>query len=201
MIDADEILAILNAVWDTGMFHAQTLLPSIVAGALSDQYVLDTNLPTVRRIKQARALLLFFTVPALIPYHIDDKGYAVAFFIQGSGPFQAAEFSYVLIRFFDKYIRFSNYTRFNALKISFVMDRDGTYAILVLDHRFRATYRRMQTRSWTHPTKYSSPELGVPLSTWPSNCDELKSLNVVLKLNEYAEYCFFCVTSTLTQFS
>ncbi|KAK7000719.1 hypothetical protein R3P38DRAFT_3218520 [Favolaschia claudopus] len=178
--DANRILTILNAVWDTGMFHAQKLLPNII-------YLLDHTLPTIRRIKQARALFLFFTAPALIPYHVNDNAFAVAFFIEGSDPFQAVELSYVLVRFFDKYIRGSNYTRFNALKISFVLDNDGTYGILVLDPRFRPIYKRMQKRAWNFPNKYSASELGVPLSTWPKNCVAMKNTILILKLNEYAE--------------
>ncbi|KAJ7937887.1 hypothetical protein B0H13DRAFT_1852185 [Mycena leptocephala] len=75
--------------------------------------------------------------PALIPYSLDDTAYAVAFFIPGHHTLQVMDLSYVLIRFMDKYIRASDYTRFNLLSFSFVLDAQGTFGILILDKKFR----------------------------------------------------------------
>ncbi|KAJ7780259.1 hypothetical protein DFH07DRAFT_706856, partial [Mycena maculata] len=139
-----QIIGVINAVWDTGMYHALQHLPSLFIPNPDSFYRTDCHLDAVRHIKDACVVFLYFTAPALIPYHVtdSDNAYAVAFFIPGADSLQALTLSYVLIRFMDKYIRSTGYIRFDVLDFAFMFDLDGTYGILLLDHRFRKTYRR-----------------------------------------------------------
>ncbi|KAJ7098074.1 hypothetical protein B0H15DRAFT_797690 [Mycena belliarum] len=195
--DYADSLAIINSVWDSGLYEALRNLPRLLihTGNLHNFFRTDRSLEAVLHMKSIRVLFLYFTVPALIPYAIDDTAYAVAFFIPGHDSFQTLHLSYLLIRFMDKYIRDSDYTRFNMLAFSFVLDHTGTYGIILLDKKFRRTYRKAQNRARRNPAKYNAHPFDVPLSTWPSNAADLRDAHTIYKLMAHAQFQTQCLCS------
>ncbi|KAJ7065931.1 hypothetical protein B0H15DRAFT_807665 [Mycena belliarum] len=187
--DYAESLTIINSVWDSGLYEALQNLPRLLihTGNMHSFFRTDRSLEAVLHMKSIRVLFLYFTVPALIPYAVDDTAYAVAFFIPGHDSFQALYLSYLLIRFMDKYIRDSDYTRFNVLAFSFVLDHTGTYGIILLDKKFRRTYLKAQKRARRNPAKYNAHPFDVPLSTWPSNATDLRDAHTIYKLMAHAQ--------------
>ncbi|KAJ7433360.1 hypothetical protein FB451DRAFT_989602, partial [Mycena latifolia] len=129
----ESALAIINSVWDTRMYEALQNLLLLLISNPNNFYRSDCSLQSVIHVKSISVLFLYLTVPALIPYHIDDNAYAVPFFIPSHHSFQALELAYLLIRFMDKYIRDSDYTRFQIISFTFILDREGTYGVLILD--------------------------------------------------------------------
>lgn len=138
-------------------------------------------------MKTVPVLFLYLTVPALMDYHIDDTAYAVAFFAPKRHSLEVMDLSYILIRFMDKFIRASDYSRFNLLSFSFTMDSEGTYGVLILDKNFRRAYRIAQRRAHRNPGKYSSAPFDIPISTWPSNSMELRDARTIFNLKTRAE--------------
>lgn len=126
------------------------------------------------------------TTAAVVPYYITDAEYAVAFYIPSDPPFQALDLSYVLSRFMDKYIRSSDYTRFNLIAISFQLEHNATYGLLLFDKGLRKTFRKAQRRSRSNP-KYNSAQFDIPISTWPNDCTVLRDPQIIFNLKEHAE--------------
>jgi hypothetical protein len=150
-------------------------------------YRTDRSLETVRHVKTARVLFMWMTATTIMTHFIHGAAYAVPFFIPARPPFQVLDLSYVLLHFMDKHIRDSNYTRFKLISFSFKMDSEGTYGLLLFDEKLRRAFKKAQRRADNRPAKYRSEEFLLPLSTWPSDCAELRESTVIFKLKQNAE--------------
>ncbi|KAJ7756895.1 hypothetical protein DFH07DRAFT_715647, partial [Mycena maculata] len=137
----NQILQILNSVWDTGLGVAmQDLLHCIRRN--TQWYRNDYCLETVRHVKTTPVLFLWMTVMALVTYHVPDAAYAIGFHIPSVQQFHVLDLAYVLTRFMDRYIRAGNYNRFNIQSFSFKLDTDGTYGLLLFDRKLRTVFKR-----------------------------------------------------------
>ncbi|KAJ7770124.1 hypothetical protein DFH07DRAFT_768680 [Mycena maculata] len=136
----NQILQILNSVWDTGLGVA--ILRCI------PWYRNDYCLETIHHVKTTPVLFLWMTVTALVPYNVPDAAYAIGFHIPSVQQFHALDLAYVLARFMDRYIWAGNYNRFNIQSFSFKLDTDGTYGLLRFDRKL-----------WTGPALDMAPQL------------------------------------------
>jgi hypothetical protein len=86
----------------------------------------------------------------------------------------------------DKYIRESNYARFNLISFAFKLEHDGTFGLLLFDKKLRSAFKKAQHRSFTN-SNYNSLEFNVPLSTWPKNCAQLRDPAIIFNVKKHAE--------------
>ncbi|KAJ6449546.1 hypothetical protein C8R45DRAFT_947320 [Mycena sanguinolenta] len=179
-----QILDIINHVWDTGLMIGMQQLPALLSP--KQTYHMDCSLETVRHVKQTPVLFLWMTATALIPYYVPNAEYAVPFFIPGSFPFNVADLSYVLLRFMDKYIRKSNYTRFNLVSFPFKLEPEGTFGLLLFDKKLRKTFKKAQHLARTN-SKYRAMQFDIPLSTWPNSSAALREPQIIFNLKRHAE--------------
>jgi hypothetical protein len=125
----------------------------------------------------------------LVSRSISNATYAVAFSIPRSAPFQALDLSYMLICFMDKYIRSGDYTRFNLVSIVYKLGACGTVGVLFFDSRLHTAYRHARNNARASNNTFRR-RYHHPISTWPSNCAELKKPNVVAQLMRNVRYMF-----------
>ncbi|KAJ7095527.1 hypothetical protein C8R44DRAFT_550074, partial [Mycena epipterygia] len=135
-----QILHIVNSVWDNGLFITFGLLPSVITPD-SSVYRTDRCLKTIRHAKASQILFVWMKASALLTCSIPNAAYAVAFYVPSANPFQVLDFSYVLLRFMDKYIRSGNYDRFNLVSLSYKLGPFGTMGVLFFDGGLRTAYR------------------------------------------------------------
>ncbi|KAJ7303751.1 hypothetical protein DFH08DRAFT_665690, partial [Mycena albidolilacea] len=176
-----QILNIVNAVWDDGLFITFGLLPHIIAPN-SAVYRTDRCLETIRHAKKAPVLFIWMRVSdLLLQFSFPNAVYAVAFFTPGSAPFQCVDMSYILLRFMDKYIRSGNYNRFNLVSLSYKLGPSGTFGVLLFDERLRTAYHQARVRARASQNSFRR-QYDHPISTWPSNSIFLKGADVVAQL-------------------
>ncbi|KAK7015774.1 hypothetical protein R3P38DRAFT_2543487, partial [Favolaschia claudopus] len=144
---AAQIVAILNAVWDDGLFITFGLLPGLITSQ-SDHYRTDRSLETIRHAKKAQVLFIWMTADSILgECSIPNAAYAVLFFVPGSDPFQSVDLSYILLKFLDKYIRDGDYNRFNIVSLSYQLASDGSFGVLFCDRRLRTVYQQARIRA------------------------------------------------------
>ncbi|KAJ7900985.1 hypothetical protein B0H14DRAFT_2670407 [Mycena olivaceomarginata] len=157
-----QILNIVNAVWDDGLFITFGLLPNVI-----------TRAPVLFIWMKAASLLLQFSVPNAV--------YAVLFFVPASSPFQSLDLSYILLRFMDRYIRSGNYSHFNLVSLSYKLGPSGSFGVLLFDNGLRNAYMRARLRARRSRNAFRC-SFDYPICTWPNNVTHLTQLEVIAQL-------------------
>ncbi|KAJ7154850.1 hypothetical protein C8R43DRAFT_852218, partial [Mycena crocata] len=165
------IIAIMNAVWDDGLYITFGQLPYIITPD-SQIYRTDRCLETIRHAKAASALFIWMKSSHLLQHSIPNAPYAVAFFVPGAPPLQVLDLSYVLLRFMDKYIRSGDYHRFNAVSLCYQVRPEGSIGVLFFDRRLRTAYRQARMRARASANMFRR-RYTHPIYTWPRNSEEL----------------------------
>ncbi|KAJ7926626.1 hypothetical protein B0H13DRAFT_1599422, partial [Mycena leptocephala] len=177
----EQILTIVNAVWDDGLFITFALLPAVIAPH-SNVYRTDRCLETIRHAKKASVLFVWMKASdLLLQFSCPNAVYAVAFFVPASTPFQCLDLSYVLLRFMDRYIRSGNYNRFNLISLSYSLGLSGSFGVLLFDNCLRTAYHQARSRSRTSQNEFRC-RYDHPITTWPGKSIELKRPEVVTQL-------------------
>ncbi|KAJ7926112.1 hypothetical protein B0H13DRAFT_2565807 [Mycena leptocephala] len=177
----DQILNIVNVVWDNGLFTTFGVLPAIITPH-SSIYRTDRCLETIRHAKKTPVLFVWMkTSDLLLQFSFPNAVYAVAFFVPGSAPFQCLDLSYVLLRFMDRYIRSGNYNRFNLVSLSYRLGPSGSFGVLLFDKRLRTAYHQARLKSRTSQNEFRR-QYDHPITTWPSQSIGLKRPEVVTQL-------------------
>lgn len=150
---------------------------------------------TIRHVKSTPVLFLWMRSTRLQLPAIAHAKYAVAFCIPSTSPFEILDLSYVLLRFMDRYIRAGDYTRFNLVSLSYKCGPGGSFGIFLFDSGLRTVYRNAWIKARACNANYSR-RFNIPISTWPSNCIELKRPNVVATLMSDIRSSFYYNRST-----
>ncbi|KAF7344241.1 hypothetical protein MVEN_01715300 [Mycena venus] len=177
----DQIIQVVNAVWDDGLYITFGVLPSIIISSSSMNYRTDRCLETIRHVKTSPVLFLWMRAKDLNLPHILGAKYAVAFSIASTPGFEALDLSYVLLRFMDKYIREADCDRFKLLSLSYRLGPSATFGVLVFDRRLRSAYQQAWIKSRLD-SRYHSRRFDLPLSTWPNRNITLRTPKEVKKL-------------------
>ncbi|KAJ7200396.1 hypothetical protein GGX14DRAFT_321368, partial [Mycena pura] len=163
----DQILALVNSTWDTGIAIGMQNLPSIIAPG-STIYCTDAKLATVRHVKNTAVLFIWMKISDAQLFTVPKSArYAVAFFVPSEAPFHVADLAFLLLRFQDFYIRDSDYERFNLISLSYHLGVGGTHGLLLYDNNLCHAFKKARKNARQNPAKYRSVQFGYPISTWP----------------------------------
>ncbi|KAJ6465150.1 hypothetical protein C8R47DRAFT_1232046 [Mycena vitilis] len=136
-----QILAIVNSVWDEGLFITFGQLPVLLAPD-STTHRTDRCLESIRHAKKVPVLFIWLEIGSLPPLlSLPNAEYAVAFFLPRVGTFQCLDLSWVVLRFMDEYIRIGNYTRFRLLSICYDISPSGTFGVLFFDNALKLSWQ------------------------------------------------------------
>ncbi|KAJ7615737.1 hypothetical protein DFH06DRAFT_111874, partial [Mycena polygramma] len=174
----NQILAIVNSVWDEGLFITFGQLPVLLAPH-STTYRTDRCLESIRHAKKAPVLFVWLDIGSLPPlFSLPDADYAVAFFLPRVGSFQCLDLSWVVLRFMDEYIRSGNYTRFRLLSLCYEISPSGTFGVLFFDNALRTAYLLARKRANASKKNFRR-RFKHPICTWPSNAPQLSRPDVI----------------------
>ncbi|KAK7027609.1 ATP-dependent DNA helicase [Favolaschia claudopus] len=167
----DEILAVVNSAWDTGIAVGMANLPALIAPG-STQYRLDSELLTIRHVKQTPILLIWMKT-SQFNLHRKFKlaRFAVAFYIPSIEPYHVVDLAYFLLRFQDFFIRDCDYVRFNLVCISYRLEIGGTFGLLLYDQNLASAFAKATLRANQNPAEFKSSQYHHPVSVWPPDSD------------------------------
>ncbi|KAJ7805806.1 hypothetical protein B0H14DRAFT_2878001 [Mycena olivaceomarginata] len=176
-----QILNIVNAVWDDGLFITFGLLPNVITPN-SDRYRTDRCLETIRHAKRAPVLFIWMKAASFASSIFSTKcGICRTFFVPASGPFQSLDLPYILLRFMDRYIRSENYSRFNLVSLSYKLGPSGSFGVLLFDNGLRNAYMQARLRARRSRNAFRR-SFDYPICTWPNNVTHLTRPEVIAQL-------------------